>query len=102
MLWIGGRITPWAITKGVFLPSIVNMILPLAITGWFLKKREVVSPSKNLDYGNRVKTTTFEQYFMFAMGLGILVCVPIFDLITHLPPFMGSSSVWGFSGWPAN
>ncbi len=26
---------------------------------------------------------------MFRMGLGILICVPIFKTVTHLPPFMG-------------
>ena len=26
---------------------------------------------------------------MFSMGLGILVCVPVFKTVTHLPPFMG-------------
>jgi Na+/H+ antiporter NhaD/arsenite permease-like protein len=89
MLWIGGKITPWAITKGVILPSIINMVVPLTITGWFLKKREVISPASNVVHGNRVKTTPFEQIFMFAIGLGILACVPIFNLITHLPPYMG-------------
>ena len=26
---------------------------------------------------------------MFCMGIGILICVPIFKTVTHLPPFMG-------------
>ena len=26
---------------------------------------------------------------MFRMGIGILICVPIFKTVTHLPPFMG-------------
>lgn len=89
MLWIGGQITTLAIMKGVFLPSVINMIVPLAITSWFLKGRSVVSPTKATEHGHRDKTTPFEQNFMFAMGLGILVCVPIFKTITHLPPFMG-------------
>ena len=89
MLWIGGQITTLAIMKGVFLPSVVNMVVPLAITSWFLKGKEVVSPVKMENNGHRVQTTPFEQNLMFAMGLGILVCVPIFKTVTHLPPFMG-------------
>ncbi|MFA7404680.1 MAG: sodium:proton antiporter NhaD [Pelobacteraceae bacterium] len=90
MLWIGGQITTLAIMKGVFLASMINMIVPLAITSWFLKGKMVVSPAKAVEvHSHRAKTTPFEQNFMFAMGLGILVCVPIFKTITHLPPFMG-------------
>ncbi len=89
MLWIGGQITTLAIMKGVFLASIINMVVPLAITSWFLKGKKVVSPVKSEEHGHRTRTTPFEQNFMFAMGIGILVCVPIFKTITHLPPFMG-------------
>ncbi len=91
MLWIGGQITTLAIMKGVFLASMVNMIVPLAITSYILKGREVVSPVKIEDesHSHRVKTTPFEQNFMFAMGVGILIAVPIFKTVTHLPPFMG-------------
>jgi Na+/H+ antiporter NhaD/arsenite permease-like protein len=89
MLWIGGQITTLAIMQGVFLASLINMIVPLAITSWFLRGKPVVSPGKNDERGHRDKITHFEQKLMFCMGLGILVCVPIFKTVTHLPPFMG-------------
>ncbi|NJD90465.1 MAG: sodium:proton antiporter [Geobacter sp.] len=89
MLWIGGQITTLAIMKGVFIASMINMIVPLAITSWFLKGKLVVSPTKIEEHGHRDKTTPFEQNLMFTMGLGILICVPIFKTVTHLPPFMG-------------
>jgi Na+/H+ antiporter NhaD/arsenite permease-like protein len=34
-------------------------------------------------------TTAFERNLMFYLGLGVLVAVPVFKSITHLPPFMG-------------
>jgi Na+/H+ antiporter NhaD/arsenite permease-like protein len=91
MLWIGGQITSLAIMKGVFIPSMINMIVPLAITSWILKGREVVSPVKPDDECccHHTQTTPFEQNFMFCMGIGALVAVPIFKTVTHLPPFMG-------------
>jgi len=91
MLWIGGQITTLAIMEGVFLASMVNMIVPLAITSYFLRGREVVSPAMIDDdcCGHRIKTTPFEQKLMFRMGLGILICVPIFKTVNHLQPFMG-------------
>ena len=89
MLWIGGQITTLAIMKGVFIASMINMIVPLAITSWFLKGKLVVAPVKQEENGARVKTTPFEQNLMFCMGLGILIMVPVFKTVTHLPPFMG-------------
>lgn len=89
MLWIGGQITTLAIMKGVFLASIINMVVPLAVTSWFLKGRKVIGPVRSTEHGHRGRTTPFEKNFMFALGIGILVCVPIFKTVTHLPPFMG-------------
>lgn len=88
MLWIGGQITSLAIMKGVFLPSLANMVVPLAITAYTLRGREVVSPQIK-DGDHATHTTGFERNLMFFLGLGILVSVPIFKTVTHLPPFMG-------------
>jgi Na+/H+ antiporter NhaD/arsenite permease-like protein len=53
-----------------------------------LKGREVVAPPQ-ADDNDLLQTTAAERSTMFFMGLGILVCVPIFKTVTHLPPFMG-------------
>lgn len=45
MLWIGGQITTVAIMTGLFLPSLVNLLVPLGITSFVLGDRVVVSPS---------------------------------------------------------
>ena len=88
MLWIGGQITTLAIMKGVFLASIINLLAPLMVVSWMLKGREVVSPPQ-AEESHLLQTTPFERNLMFCLGLGILVCVPIFKTATHLPPFMG-------------
>ncbi|MBV5276398.1 sodium:proton antiporter NhaD, partial [bacterium] len=88
MLWIGGQITSLAIIKAVLLPSLVSMIVPLAITAYVLRGRDVVAPQR-VDIDNGLHTTAFERNLMFFMGLGALVAVPAFKTITHLPPFMG-------------
>jgi len=90
MLWIGGQITTLAIMKGVFLASVVNLVVPLTITSWFLRGKKVISPEKHEhECGHRIRTTPFEQNLMFCLGLGILIAVPVFKTVTHLPPFMG-------------
>jgi len=88
MLWIGGQITALSIMKSVFFPSIVNLLVPLAVVSFMLKGRLVVAPAQASDNG-LPQTTSFERNLMFFMGIGILVCVPIFKTVTHLPPFMG-------------
>jgi Na+/H+ antiporter NhaD/arsenite permease-like protein len=86
MLWIGGQITPLAIIKGVFLASLVNLVLPLFFVGLALRGKEIVAPD-----GERTisRTSVFERNVTFFLGLGILVLVPAFKAVTHLPPFMG-------------
>jgi len=87
MLWIGGQITPIAIIKGVFLASLINLVLPLAVVAYLLRGREVVTPSGQRD--EALRTTVFERNLTFYLGLGILILVPAFKTVTHLPPFMG-------------
>jgi Na+/H+ antiporter NhaD/arsenite permease-like protein len=88
MLWIGGQITSLAIIKGVLLPSLASMIVPLAITSWILRGRDVVPPPQTHPQ-HELQSTAFERNLMFFTGLGILVAVPAFKTITHLPPFLG-------------
>lgn len=88
MLWIGGQITTAEIMKGLFLPSLANLLVPLAVTAKLLGDRPVVAPQRS-DEHLLPQTTAFERQLMFALGLGILVAVPAFKTATHLPPFMG-------------
>ncbi len=88
MLWIGGQISSLAIIKGVFLPSLVSMAVPLSIVSYMLRGRPVVAPAK-VARAPGLRTTLFERNLMFFLGLGILVAVPAFKTLTHLPPFLG-------------
>lgn len=89
MLWIGGQITPMSIMSSVFAPSVINLLVPMLIVSWQLRGRRIDAPS--LDHASEagVRTTLFERNLMFFLGLGVLVAVPVFKTLTHLPPFMG-------------
>ncbi len=86
MLWIGGQITTGNIMISLIIPSLVCMILPVAIASFFLKGN-VVPPDQieNCATG----TTQFEKNLMFFMVMGRLIFVPIFKAVTHLPPYLG-------------
>lgn len=95
MLWIGGQITALAIIKGLFLPSLANLIVPLLVVGYTLRGKDIIAPIKQQSTG-LLQTNDFERNVMFFMGLGVLVLVPAFKTATHLPPFMGILFGLGF------
>ncbi len=86
MLWIGGQITTGNIMKGLWIASMINLLVPLVIAS-FMVKGDVVPPDKvENGIGN---TSQFEKNLMFFMGIGSLIFVPIFKAVTHLPPYLG-------------
>jgi Na+/H+ antiporter NhaD/arsenite permease-like protein len=64
------------------------LVLPLAVTCSMLGARAVVSPAR-LAPVSKDAHAVFRRNLMFYLGLGILVLVPVFKSVTHLPPFMG-------------
>ncbi|WP_300711359.1 sodium:proton antiporter NhaD [Limnohabitans sp.] len=88
MLWIGGQITALEIMKGVFVASLTSLLVPLAAMAYVVRGREVLSPAL-AERADLTDTPAFERNLMFCLGLGILVAVPVFKALTHLPPFMG-------------
>ena len=88
MLWIGGQITSMNIIVSVFLPAVISLLVPLSITAVMLRGQPVVAPEV-IDMDHGLKTSEFERNTMFFLGLGVLVAVPAFKTITHLPPFLG-------------
>ena len=89
MLWIGGQITPANIIQTLIVPSVVNLLVPLLIVTWQLRGQRVQAPATAEREAKPHDTTPFERNLMFFMGLGVLVAVPAFKTLTHLPPFMG-------------
>jgi Na+/H+ antiporter NhaD/arsenite permease-like protein len=84
MLWIGGQITPLNIITGLFLPSLMCLLVPVGIISFKLKG-EVETPQY---FTKNLTTTPFIRNFIFFLGMGIILFVPIFKTLTHLPPFM--------------
>jgi len=89
MLWIGGQITSLAIITKLFLPSLVNMLVPLAIVAYGLRGKPIVAPERASGPDAANETTPFERNLMFTLGLAALLSVPVFKAVTHLPPFLG-------------
>lgn len=86
MLWIGGQVTTLRIIEGVFLPSLVCMVVPLGVLS-FTMKGSVTRPA--IDEKEEEITTSRERLLMLILGISGLLFVPVFKTTTHLPPYMG-------------
>lgn len=87
MLWIGGQVTTVNIITMVIVPSIFNMIIPLAVVSLYMKG--TIERPKLTEDETREFTTPGERKLLLIMGVGALLFVPIFKTFTHLPPYMG-------------
>ncbi len=92
MLWIDGHITTGTIIMKTIVPSLVSMIVPLAILS-FLMKGHITRPIHSFARNYINPTSAFERNFIFFMGVGCLLLVPVFKTVTHLPPYLGM--LWG-------
>ncbi len=89
MLWIGGQVTTAAIVTRLIVPSLVSMVIPLSILSLYMKGN-VTRPSVARDPSEtQVEAGSFERNFIFFLGVGSLLFVPVFKTLTHLPPYMG-------------
>jgi NhaD family Na+/H+ antiporter len=87
MLWIGGQVTAANIVVKLIIPSMVCLLVPLLVINFFIKG-EVTTPT--LQYNDEAgKPNLKHRMIVFYSGVGILVMIPIFKTVTHLPPFMG-------------
>lgn len=87
MLWIGEQVTTWNIMFKTFIPSLVCLLVPT----YFIAKQMKGNLEKPVGPEERqlVTSTAFERKTVFFFGVGMLLFVPVFKTITHLPPFMG-------------
>ena len=87
MLWIGGQITSFNIVVTSILPSLVCMLAPLIFMSFKMKgnvERPTESSKDNYDYVPKK-----QQYIIFFSSVLVLIMVPVFKTLTHLPPYMG-------------
>lgn len=88
MLWIGGQITAGSIILKLFLPSLVCLLIPLTALSWSMKG-QVARPEEVNGPTHVSAVSRKHQYIIFFSGVLVLILVPVFKAITHLPPYMG-------------
>jgi Na+/H+ antiporter NhaD/arsenite permease-like protein len=84
MLWIGGQLSATAIMKSTFIPSLACMLVPLLYLSFNLKGSLGL---KEPEPGTHPPAT--RSNLVLFLGLGVLIAVPVFKTVTHLPPYLG-------------
>ena len=83
MLWIGDKVSTPMLIKYLLIPSIACAVVAAGTASLLpvFKGKIKLNPVK--DEANKY------SLIMLVLGLGSIVCVPIFKIITHLPPYVG-------------
>jgi Na+/H+ antiporter NhaD/arsenite permease-like protein len=100
MLWIGHQVSTGAIIVKLFLPSLVSMLVPLTV--FTLMMKGDVAPPKASESRRTIMLPMSVRNSIFLTGVGILLCVPVFKTLTHLPPYagvlLGVGILWLYTG----
>ncbi len=88
MLWIGNQITAANIMIKLIVPSLVCLLVPLLCMR-FVFKGTITRPVQEYDNGEPGPGSSRQRNIVFFSGITVLLMVPVFKTITHLPPFMG-------------
>ena len=87
MLWIGGQITTSNIMLKLIIPSLVCLIVPLTLVMFRLNGNVEKPTAMRLQHADVLSKR--HQYIVLISGILVLVMVPVFKTLTHLPPYMG-------------
>jgi Na+/H+ antiporter NhaD/arsenite permease-like protein len=86
MLWIGGQITTVNIILKTLIPSLVCLVVPIAIATFSAKGNYDTKPPSAK---NGELAPARERAIVFWLGVGCLLFVPVFKTLTNLQPYMG-------------
>ncbi len=92
LLWVGGNLSATHQISHLFLSSLTNMLVPLLIAHfWLFKKGDTLRAISPEDQPDEFvpEIPMRSRRIIFWIGILSLVMVPVFQVVTNLPPFMG-------------
>lgn len=99
MLWIANKVTAVGLSEYVIIPSILCFIVPFFIASK-MKAFQGETPRKQYEVDFESERLLSSQKMLF-IGLGAIIFVPVFKVLTGLPPYVGMmfslGVVWLFS-----
>jgi Na+/H+ antiporter NhaD/arsenite permease-like protein len=83
MLWMADKVSALKLAEYLALPSLLCMLVPVSIASMLPRfKGEIESPMEEAKEGRYSR-------LMLYLGLVLIVFVPVFKSVTHLPPYFG-------------
>lgn len=86
MLWIAKKVSAGGLIEYVIIPSVVCFIIPFVVASYLPIFRGKIDIDARED---KVEGAILSSRTMLFLGLGMIVSVPVFKTLTHLPPYMG-------------
>lgn len=92
LLWTGGGISSLHQIAHLFLPSLVNMLIPLVIAHFCLFEkgaslRQSSLKDSEMEYYEYIPTR--HRRLIFWWGILSLVMIPVYQIVFSIPPFIG-------------
>lgn len=88
LLWIGGQVSAGKIVTSLFFPSLMVLLVPLAIAGFKMKGFAVIRAQISMTQAKQEEKMRGSVSVFIAGVLGLLL-VPIIKSVTGMPPFIG-------------
>lgn len=92
LLWVGKNISAMHQISHVFIPALVNMLVPLSIAHfWLFKKGATLRLQSEEEQADEYvpEIPNRSRRIIFIIGVLSLAMVPAFQMLTELPPFLG-------------
>lgn len=86
MLWIANKVSTDHLFVYLFLPSLLCMVVPTFIASFLPIFKGQLEDAEEEEQDK--PTSKFSTTMLF-LGLGAIIFVPIFKVVTHLPPYVG-------------
>ncbi len=91
LLWVGGNVSALHQISHLFIPALINLLVPLVIAHFWLFREgatlRVMSEEDREDEYPEIPAQS--RRVIFVIGVLSLALVPVFQMLTNLPPFMG-------------
>jgi Na+/H+ antiporter NhaD/arsenite permease-like protein len=87
MLWIGKRVSAAHLIERLILPSIISIVIPVFIASFLPAFKGDIDVDIKDDHEKEHRLLSSKR--MLFLGLGMIIFVPVFKTITHLPPYIG-------------
>lgn len=84
MLWMAGKVTTVKLTEYLILPSLLCVLVPVIIASFL----PVFKGTMEIDHSDDSDQNKYGG-LMLILGLLLIIAVPVFKSITHLPPYVG-------------